>query len=167
MTTLILGLGNPDFGDDGFGPLVVEGLRPRLGDRPDVELDTLCAAGLTAVERMTGHDRVVLIDALDAGLEPGTLWVGPLDALPGGAALGSHDLSLPAGLRMARGMGLPVPREVIAVTAQLADAAPGRNVLSPAVAAAVSPAARAVCELIDAGERHALARSPATLSGLR
>ncbi len=166
MTTLILGLGNSDFGDDGFGPLVVERLRPRLGDRPDIEFDTLCVVGLTAVERMAGYDRAVLIDALDAGLERGTLWVGPLDELPTGAALGSHDLSLPAALRMARQMGLPVPRQVIAVAVQLADAAPDRGLSRP-VAVAVPRAVRVVSDLIEAGERHALAGGSATLFRLR
>jgi len=63
--TLLVGLGNPLSGDDGFGPLVLERLRASGVDRlPDV---TLLDAGtdlLNHIESFADCDRVVLIDAV-------------------------------------------------------------------------------------------------------
>jgi hydrogenase maturation protease len=62
--TLLVGLGNPLNGDDGFGPLVLERLRAA---GTIIEGVTLVDAGtdlLNQIESFAGYDRVVLIDAV-------------------------------------------------------------------------------------------------------
>ncbi len=69
---LVAGVGNVLRGDDGFGPAVVD----RLGDLPP-GVDTV-ETGIGGVallqELLAGCDGFVLIDAVDRGAEPGTLF---------------------------------------------------------------------------------------------
>ena len=67
---LLLGIGNPRHGDDGLGPLFARAFR-----HPDWR----CVNAATAPEnyaslvRRLHPDRLVLLDAADMGLPPGTL----------------------------------------------------------------------------------------------
>ncbi len=72
-----IGIGNELNGDDAVGAAVVRALARRLANRPHF----LCLVGGTAPENTTGAlrpflpDWVLLIDAVDAGREPGEiLW---------------------------------------------------------------------------------------------
>ena len=93
--TLILGVGNPLFGDDGFGPAVVEELENR-GRLP---------AGTVALDVGTGvreilfnlllsdvrPKNIIIIDALDCGRSPGDVFKVAIDEVP---AIKKHDFSL-------------------------------------------------------------------------
>ena len=62
--TLLVALGNPLSGDDGFGPLVLEQLQAGTDLKPAV---TFLDAGtdlLNHIEGFAGYDRVLLIDAI-------------------------------------------------------------------------------------------------------
>ena len=69
---LVAGVGNVLRGDDGFGPAVVD----RLGDLPP-GVDTV-ETGIGGVallqELLAGCDGFVLVDAVDRGAAPGTLF---------------------------------------------------------------------------------------------
>jgi len=63
--TLLVGLGNPLSGDDGFGPLVLERLRAAgLGGLPDVSILDAGTDLLNHIENFPKYDCVVLIDAI-------------------------------------------------------------------------------------------------------
>ena len=63
--TLLVGLGNPLNGDDGFGPSVIERLRAAGLDKfPDVSLLDAGTDLLNHIENFSEHDRVLLIDAI-------------------------------------------------------------------------------------------------------
>lgn len=84
--TLILGCGNVLFGDDGFGPAVIEFLVANY-DIPDHVyvgdagtgirklLFTLCISPIRPEE-------IVIIDAMDKGKRPGEIFDVPLSAVP-------------------------------------------------------------------------------------
>lgn len=76
MKILIAGVGNVLRGDDGFGIRVVEALA-RSGKVPDgVDLYEAGIAGIALVqELMNGYDALVVVDAVDKGAPPGTLFV--------------------------------------------------------------------------------------------
>lgn len=158
MKTLVLGLGNPILGDDGVGWAVVEALRARALPL-DVELDCCSLGGLSLMERMSGYECAVLIDAIYTGEQPvGTLTVFPLvelDDVSAGHTTSAHDTSLRNALNVGRSMGIPLPKDehvyVVAVEAEkVYDFA---EELSPAVAAAVPQAVEAVLRcLTKAGE---------------
>jgi hydrogenase maturation protease len=62
---LILGLGNPLSGDDGFGAQVLEFLHlDETGSQPGISLVDAHTDLLNHLESFVAHDRVVLIDAI-------------------------------------------------------------------------------------------------------
>ncbi len=145
-TLLVIGVGNPARGDDAVGWRVVDALAG------DPALRTLRSDGDVAelVDAWSGEARAVVVDACDAGGEPGALVT--FDAarapLPARAFPSSHAWGLAQAIELARALGtLPDSLPVIAVELGRLDAgAP----LSPAVAAAVPRACEAVRALAAA-----------------
>jgi hydrogenase maturation protease len=72
-TTLILGVGNILLGDEGIGVRVVEAMKDM--DTPgDVELLDGGTASLDLLQILDGRKKVIIIDAVQGGEEPGTLY---------------------------------------------------------------------------------------------
>ena len=69
-TTLVLGIGNPLRGDDGFGPIVIEWLREH-DLPPGVVAQDEGTPGLDLVMLWTNYRRVIIVDAADIGRAPG------------------------------------------------------------------------------------------------
>jgi hydrogenase maturation protease len=72
-SALIIGLGNPDRGDDAAGILVAESLRERGADAI-----VHTGATLDLIEIWAGTERVIVVDAVLSGVTPGTVraWNG-------------------------------------------------------------------------------------------
>jgi hydrogenase maturation protease len=132
---LIVGIGNPDCGDDGIGPLVVRQLVGRVP--PDVAILERTGDALALIEDWVGRDAVVLVDAA-AGTVPGRVHRIDLlvDTLPTDLSLSStHGFGVAEAVGLARTLGL-LPRRVIAYAIEGADFEPGAPV-DPMVAASV------------------------------
>ena len=72
---LVLGIGNVLWADEGFGVRAVEAL-PCAYELPEaVELLDGGTLGLNLLEPVVSHDAVLVFDAIDFGLEPGSLRV--------------------------------------------------------------------------------------------
>ena len=72
MKLLILGVGNPMMGDDGFGIAMVEELARE--DLPDgVEVVDGGTGGLGLVSLIEEAERVLILDTADMGKPPGTV----------------------------------------------------------------------------------------------
>jgi len=92
---LILGCGNVLFGDDGFGPVVIEHLTENyaMPDRVcamDVGTgvrDLLCTVALSPVR----PQKIVVVDAVDIGREPGQMVMAPIEDVAAAKA-GSYSL---------------------------------------------------------------------------
>lgn len=71
MRTLVIGVGNLLRTDDGVGIHVINRL-----SRLHPEVDTLDAAmgSIEIIEAMRGYDRAVIVDAIETGAEPGTIY---------------------------------------------------------------------------------------------
>jgi len=84
--TLILGCGNRLFGDDGFGPAVIEYLLTHYGVPDDVyvmDVGTGVRKILFTLALSSEKPcRILLIDAVDKGRTPGEIFELPLDGLP-------------------------------------------------------------------------------------
>ena len=92
---LILGVGNPLFGDDGFGPAVAEEL-DRRGRVPSFAAVLDVGTGVREIlfDLILSAERpkeIVIVDALDCGREPGEIFKVKVDEVP---KLKSHDFSL-------------------------------------------------------------------------
>jgi len=71
----VIGIGNVLLGDDGFGPLVVETFHCLYECPSTVEILDLGTPGLDIAPYMYDIDLVVIVDAVNAEEEPGTLCV--------------------------------------------------------------------------------------------
>jgi len=89
---LILGVGNPLRGDDGAGPCLVEQLKGRVNatllDCEEVPENFL---GQIALNQ---PNSVLIIDAIDFGMNPGAAALLEEDQLPAGTSLATHHSSL-------------------------------------------------------------------------
>ena len=142
---LVAAVGNVLRRDDGFGPAVAA----RLGALPEgVELFETGIGGVALLqELLAGCEGLVVIDAVDHGAPPGTVFV--LEPEVGRAEhVADVHLANPARvLAMAKAMGC-LPRRVAIVGCQPSDVDELDERLSPQVERAVAVAAARVHELV-------------------
>lgn len=142
MTIRVVGIGNAWAGDDGVGPEIVRQLAERLAEEPracgrTIECLTLALPPTGLLDLVEGCDRLIVVDAMVSGAEPGALhrlaWrPGSLDAR-GVARASSHGLGVAEVIELAAALGRRPPRvELWGIEA--ASSAPGEG-LSPPVAA--------------------------------
>jgi hydrogenase maturation protease len=129
---LVVGVGNPDAGDDGAGRAVARRLaaRPRAG--VVVRECTGDAAGL--IEAWQGFDDVVVVDACHGAGPPGRVHRLHPDDLAGFKGLGStstHSFGVEAAVGLARALGT-LPRRLVIHAIEGCDFEPGAR-LSAAV----------------------------------
>jgi len=110
------------------------------------------------MERVTGYERVILIDAIFTGQKPvGTVSQFALSDLPdltAGHSASAHDTSLRNALTVGRKMNVPLPKDddVFIVAIEAERVYDFTEELSPAVAAAVPQAIETVLHLIAQAE---------------
>jgi len=151
---LVVGIGNPDRGDDGVGPLVARRL---VGRAPrDVTIVERAGDVLTLIEDWNGYDIVMLIDAAAPDGRPGSTHRIDLltTELPADISLSStHSFGVGNAVSLARTLGL-LPRSLVAYAIEGANFEPGAD-LSPNIAAAVEEvAARVIAELGAMNDRR-------------
>ncbi len=89
---VVLGIGNVLWADEGFGVRAVEQLNAQWECPPHVELVDGGTQGLALLPLVESADRLIVFDAVDFGLVPGTLDVREGDAVP--ACLNARRMSL-------------------------------------------------------------------------
>jgi hydrogenase maturation protease len=131
-------VGNVLRGDDGFGPAVAE----RLTDLPEgAEVVETGIGGIALLqELLAGCDGLILIDAVDRGERPGTLFLIEPEVLDGEHVADVHLANPERVLTMAKAMG-GLPDRVLIVGCQPAEIDELTRELSPAVKRAVDKAA--------------------------
>ncbi|HEU4980071.1 MAG TPA: hydrogenase maturation protease [Solirubrobacterales bacterium] len=139
-------VGNVLRGDDGFGPAVAE----RLTDLPDgVEVVETGIGGIALLqELLAGCDGLILIDAIDRGEKPGTVFEIRPEVLDSEHVADVHLANPERVLTMAKSMGA-LPERVLIVGCQPAEVDELERRLSPAVARAVDLAAARVRESVS------------------
>lgn len=144
---LVAGVGNVLRGDDGFGPAVIEALA-ELPDCVDV-IETGIGGIALLQELMDGYDSLILVDAVERGAEPGTVFLIEPEVLPGKHVPDIHLANPHRVLGMAKAMGV-LPGRVVIIGCQPLDVEEMCQGLSPPVQQAVPSAARRIAELVDA-----------------
>lgn len=143
MRILVAGVGNIFLGDDGFGPEVVR----RLAGSPQPEGVRLVDYGIRgmhlAYDLLDGWDGLVLVDAVPDSGEPGAVRIFEVgDTTPAVVGVDAHGMDPASVFATLATLGGSRPRTVVVgCQAQSLEEEIG---LSPAVAAAVEPAAAAV-----------------------
>jgi hydrogenase maturation protease len=160
---LVVGVGNPDRGDDAIGPLVVRALARHMSHHvmPDVVIVEQTGDALALIDEWAGRDAVILVDAAATVSVPGRIHRIDLlaDELPIDVSLSStHAFGVADAVALARTLGL-LPGRIIVYAIEGATFNPGAPV-SHAVAAALNEVVTRV-----AGELHFLQHERAPISG--
>jgi hydrogenase maturation protease len=144
---IVIGLGNPDRGDDAVGVQVARQVAAECTDVLTLEFDDPSEA----LDAWDQEDTVILADAISSGSEPGSIHVVDVheQRLPtrNWSAGGTHALGLAAVVELARSLDM-LPRRLVVVGVEAGQFAHGAP-LSEAVRAAVPAAAEAVLTVIE------------------
>jgi hydrogenase maturation protease len=144
---LVLGIGNPDRGDDAVGRLVARSLQTRVP--PDVRVAEQDGEATALLAVLQSARCAWLIDATRSGAPPGTIHRIDCSAADLPSPLGtvsSHGFGVVEAIALARALDM-LPRQCIVYAIELADITTGATV-SPEVMRAVDVvAARILAEL--------------------
>jgi len=116
-STLILGWGNPLFGDDGFGVKVVEKLM-KMNLPKDVRVESCSSSPLSVMRKMLSYRKVIIIDTLQIPQvkEGSVLRLNLKELCDSPNLINPHSLSLPAVLEIYRTLyPNQVPDEILVV----------------------------------------------------
>jgi len=111
---LVIGVGNPDRGDDGVGPAIAHRLRTRAPS--GMSIFELGGDALALIEAWEGFSIVILVDAIEPTTKPGEIYRFdlrnsqlPITAMPHS----SHAFGLAETIELARSLGR-LPQALIA-----------------------------------------------------
>jgi len=141
----VLGIGNILMGDDGIGPFVLKILEASYDFPPNVVLHDLGTPGLGITSFFADYDVIILIDAVRAKAEPGSIQLYRKDQIlrtPVPQRISPHDPALVESLLFAEFSG-KCPAQVLLVGVVPKSTELG-CVLTSEVRAAVLPAMSAV-----------------------
>jgi len=79
---VVLGIGNVLWADEGFGVRCAELLQQRYEFAPNVQLIDGGTQGLYLIQHVQAADRLLIFDAIDYGLAPGTMKLVLNDEVP-------------------------------------------------------------------------------------
>jgi hydrogenase maturation protease len=150
--TVVLGVGNELYRDDGVGVVVARELAGC--ELPaDVTVVEGCVGGINLLFDMEGASRVIIVDAVDMSLPPGTVRVFRPDEvsiaqLETVASL--HQIGLGQVLELGQLLGLTEHIQIVGIQPQ--EATPGLA-LTETVARVVPEAVQTVRHLLDAVEQ--------------
>ena len=145
---LVLGIGNILLRDEGVGVRVIE----RMQGMPlpdDVELVDGGTAGADLLDVLAERRKVIVIDAVQAEAEPGTVLRFTADELvqPEGVGMSLHELGLGEALTMTRQLGC-APKDVVVFGIKPKDTGSGLE-LSEEVEASVPKVVELILPEID------------------
>jgi len=150
---LVVGVGNPDRGDDGIGPRVVRQLRGRVP--PDVAILERSGDALALIDDWEGRDAVILVDAAAPCGTPGQIHRIDLlkDPLPPELTLSStHGFGVAEAVGLADALDL-LPAQVIAYAIEGINFEQGEPI-SAEVAAVTNEAADRIAAELQLLDRH-------------
>ena len=147
LRVLILGIGNVLWADEGFGVRVVEELARRYRFGPDVRLLDGGTQGIYLVDQVRWADCLVVFDAVDYGLPPGTLKRVQGAEVPrflGAKKMSLHQTGFQEVLALAELMG-EYPRHLLLIGVQPVELEDFGGSLRPQVKAQIWPAISLAC----------------------
>ncbi|MCB1997930.1 MAG: HyaD/HybD family hydrogenase maturation endopeptidase [Burkholderiaceae bacterium] len=151
---VVLGIGNLLWADEGFGVRCVEALAAGWSFAPNVQLVDGGTQGLYLLPQVQAATHLLILDAVDYGLAPGTLTLVEDEEVPrflGAKKMSLHQTGFQEVLALAQFTG-QWPQRVVLVGCQPAELEDFGGSLTPTVKAALDPAlAAALAHLRDWG----------------
>jgi hydrogenase maturation protease len=141
-TIVVLGIGNLLWADEGFGVRCIEALQQRYEFAPHVELIDGGTQGLYLIQHVQSATRLLIFDAIDYDLVPGTLKVVENDEVPrfmGAKKMSLHQTGFQEVLMLAL-LTEQFPREVLLIGCQPEELEDYGGSLRPVVRAAMEDA---------------------------
>lgn len=163
MTTAnvtLLGIGNVLWADEGFGVRAIEELNRRFRFDDNVCLIDGGTQGIYLLEHVQNAEILVVFDAVDYGLEPGTLKIVEGDDVPnfmGAKKMSLHQTGFQEVLAMAE-LTNGYPRELLLVGVQPEHLEDYGGSLRPVVRAQIAPAIEAALNWLAPRGIHATLR---------
>jgi hydrogenase maturation protease len=148
--TLILGIGNILWADEGFGVRAVEAFHARYETGPEATLLDGGTQGLYLVQFVEACDQLLVFDAIDYGLEPGTLRImrdADVPRFMGAKKMSLHQTGFQEVLAAADLLGR-YPARLALIGCQPQDLEDWGGPLTAPVAAAIEPALAAAAETL-------------------
>lgn len=146
---LVLGIGNLLWADEGFGVRCVEALHRAFEIRGATVLDG-GTQGLYLVQFVNDHDRLIVFDAIDYGLVPGTMKVVEDDEVPkftGAKKMSLHQTGFQEVLSAADFMG-HYPERLALIGCQPLDLEDWGGPLTPPVKAVIPAAVETAVRIL-------------------
>jgi hydrogenase maturation protease len=168
--TLILGIGNILWADEGFGVRAVEEFHARFEMGDGVVVLDGGTQGLYLVQFVEACDQLLIFDAIDYGLAPGSLHFVRDEAVPrftGAKKMSLHQTGFQEVLSAAEFLGR-YPSRLALIGCQPLDLEDWGGPLTAPVRAAIEPALAAASDILDEWgvARHLRSERPAGFQGL-
>ena len=150
---LVLGIGNILLRDEGVGVRVIEQMQ-KMHLPDNVELVDGGTAGADLLDVLAERKKVIVIDAVQADCEPGTVLRFSADDLtqPDGVGMSLHEIGLGEALTMTKQLGC-APKEVVVFGIKPMDISCGLE-LSEEIKASVPKVVELVLAEITNAKRH-------------
>jgi len=160
---VVLGIGNLLWADEGFGVRCIEALQRRYEFAEHVQLIDGGTQGLYLIQHVQEADALLIFDAVDYGLPPGTLkevWDDDVPRFLGAKKMSLHQTGFQEVLSLAQLTG-KYPRHVLLIGCQPEELEDYGGSLRPVVKAALEQAlARAVQTLAQWGAQPRERQTP-------
>jgi len=161
---LILGIGNVLWADEGFGVRCVEEMARTLAYGPEVQILDGGTQGLYLLPFLEEANMMVVFDAVDYGLEPGTMKIVEGDDVPafmGAKKMSLHQTGFQDVIATAQLMG-HCPEEIMLVGVQPVELEDYGGGLRDKTAAQITPAIQVARDWLAARGIHATEGQTAT-----
>jgi hydrogenase maturation protease len=152
LKTIIIGLGNPSFSDDGAGCLVARALKNEIGSA-DVTCLEASITGLDVLNIIADFQKAIIVDAVQtqAG-KPGSLYRVSVDQLSSSKEGSPHKINLITSLELAKNLGFPLPDSIILFGIEASDIDNPQEGCTPQVEAAIPGCVKKIMAEIEADQ---------------
>jgi hydrogenase maturation protease len=143
MKKIVVGIGNPNFTDDGVGLKIIEYLNGVVDTVP------LLNISFQIIDSILGYDKAVIVDGVKSGVEPGSILEFTTDYWGNIYASGTHNLSVFEILRIGYSL-FPdeMPKEIKIIGIEVENVETLSRQLTPKVVSAIPEAVALIKEYL-------------------
>ncbi len=135
MKKILIGIGNPNFKDDGVGLKIVEKFEGLI------DTATLLNIGFNLIDHLLGYDKAVIVDGVKTGTQPGNIIEFDVNYWGNVYASGTHNFSIFEILRIGYSVyPEEMPKEIKIIGVEVEDVETLSRECSPSVEAAIPEA---------------------------